>query len=216
MKKISIVLLSFVLVLSLFSPLTTFAKDNQEDTIQIKEEESTTTFTVDGTSYLFDHQSGQVINLTTNEIVGIVESEVIVERQFVGEPINLYSTNNNEVGFYYYRGIKIANHYVYSYTQRSTAKYHSLIEQEMKAVLISLLNKILSKIINSKVDYVVNRLLVIFSALPATNEYCSYVDVRRYADKNVLSSFANITEAIGPAPQYEFINIMSYDTAISR
>lgn len=216
MKKISIVLLSFVLVLSLFSPLTTFAKDNQEDTIQIKEEESTTTFTVDGTSYLFDHQSGQVINLTTNEIVGIVESEVIVEQQFVGEPINLYSTNNNEVGFYYYRGIKIANHYVYSYTQRSTAKYHSLIEQEMKAVLISLLNKILSKIINSKVDYVVNRLLVIFSALPATNEYCSYVDVRRYADKNVLSSFANITEAIGPAPQYEFINIMSYDTAISR
>ena len=212
----SIVLLSFVLVLSLFSPLTTFAKDNQEDTIQIKEEESTTTFTVDGTSYLFDHQSGQVINLTTNEIVGIVESEVIVEQQFVGEPINLYSTNNNEVGFYYYRGIKIANHYVYSYTQRSTAKYHSLIEQEMKAVLISLLNKILSKIINSKVDYVVNRLLVIFSALPATNEYCSYVDVRRYADKNVLSSFANITEAIGPAPQYEFINIMSYDTAISR
>lgn len=216
MKKISIVLLSFVLVLSLFSPLTTFAKDNQEDTIQIKEEESTTTFTVDGTSYLFDHQSGQVINLTTNEIVGIVESEVIVEQQFVGEPINLYSTNNNEVGFYYYRGIKIANHYVYSYTQRSTAKYHSLIEQEMKAVLISLLNKTLSKIINSKVDYVVNRLLVIFSALPATNEYCSYVDVRRYADKNVLSSFANITEAIGPAPQYEFINIMSYDTAISR
>lgn len=216
MKKISIVLLSFVLVLSLFSPLTTFAKDNQEDTIQIKEEESTTTFTVDGTSYLFDHQSGQVINLTTNETVGIVESEVIVEQQFVGEPINLYSTNNNEVGFYYYRGIKIANHYVYSYTQRSTAKYHSLIEQEMKAVLISLLNKILSKIINSKVDYVVNRLLVIFSALPATNEYCSYVDVRRYADKNVLSSFANITEAIGPAPQYEFINIMSYDTAISR
>ena len=216
MKKISIVLLSFVLVLSLFSPLTTFAKDNQEDTIQIKEEESTTTFTVDGTSYLFDHQSGQVINLTTNEIVGIVESEVIVEQQFVGEPINLYSTNNNEVGFYYYRGIKIANHYVYSYTQRSTAKYHSLIEQEMKAVLISLLNKILSKIINSKVDYVVNRLLVIFSTLPATNEYCSYVDVRRYADKNVLSSFANITEAIGPAPQYEFINIMSYDTAISR
>lgn len=216
MKKISIVLLSFVLVLSLFSPLTTFAKDNQEDTIQIKEEESTTTFTVDGTSYLFDHQSGQVINLTTNEIVGIVESEVIVEQQFVGEPINLYSTNNNEVGFYYYRGIKIANHYVYSYTQRSTAKYHSLIEQEMKAVLISLLNKILSKIINSKVDYVVNRLLVIFSALPATNEYCSYVDVRRYADKNVLSSFANITEAIGPAPQYEFINIMSYDTAIGR
>ena len=216
MKKISIVLLSFVLVLSLFSPLTTFAKDNQEDTIQIKEEESTTTFTIDGTSYLFDHQSGQVINLTTNEIVGIVESEVIVEQQFVGEPINLYSTNNNEVGFYYYRGIKIANHYVYSYTQRSTAKYHSLIEQEMKAVLISLLNKILSKIINSKVDYVVNRLLVIFSALPATNEYCSYVDVRRYADKNVLSSFANITEAIGPAPQYEFINIMSYDTAISR
>ena len=216
MKKISIVLLSFVLVLSLFSPLTTFAKDNQEDTIQIKEEESTTTFTVDGTSYLFDHQSGQVINLTTNEIVGIVESEVIVEQQFVGEPINLYSTNNNEVGFYYYRGIKIANHYVYSYTQRSTAKYHSLIEQEMKAVLISLLNKILSKIINSKVDYVVNRLLVIFSALPATNEYCSYVDVRRYADKNVLSSFANITEAIGPAPQYEFINIMSYDTAILR
>ena len=215
MKKISIVLLSFVLVLSLFSPLTTFAKDNQEDTIQIKEEESTTTFTVDGTSYLFDHQSGQVINLTTNEIVGIVESEVIVEQQFVGEPINLYSTNN-EVGFYYYRGIKIANHYVYSYTQRSTAKYHSLIEQEMKAVLISLLNKILSKIINSKVDYVVNRLLVIYSALPATNEYCSYVDVRRYADKNVLSSFANITEAIGPAPQYEFINIMSYDTAISR
>ena len=215
MKKISIVLLSFVLVLSLFSPLTTFAKDNQEDTIQIKEEESTTTFTVDGTSYLFDHQSGQVINLTTNEIVGIVESEVIVEQQFVGEPINLYSTNNEE-GFYYYRGIKIANHYVYSYTQRSTAKYHSLIEQEMKAVLISLLNKILSKIINSKVDYVVNRLLVIFSALPATNEYCSYVDVRRYADKNVLSSFANITEAIGPAPQYEFINIMSYDTAISR
>ena len=215
MKKISIVLLSFVLVLSLFSPLTTFAKDNQEDTIQIKEEESTTTFTVDGTSYLFDHQSGQVINLTTNETVGIVESEVIVEQQFVGEPINLYSTNN-EVGFYYYRGIKIANHYVYSYTQRSTAKYHSLIEQEMKAVLISLLNKILSKIINSKVDYVVNRLLVIFSALPATNEYCSYVDVRRYADKNVLSSFANITEAIGPAPQYEFINIMSYDTAISR
>ena len=209
-------MLSFVLVLSLFSPLTTFAKDNQEDTIQIKEEESTTTFTVDGTSYLFDHQSGQVINLTTNEIVGIVESEVIVEQQFVGEPINLYSTNNNEVGFYYYRGIKIANHYVYSYTQRSTAKYHSLIEQEMKAVLISLLNKILSKIINSKVDYVVNRLLVIFSALPATNEYCSYVDVRRYADKNVLSSFANITEAIGPAPQYEFINIMSYDTAISR
>lgn len=208
--------MSFVLVLSLFSPLTTFAKDNQEDTIQIKEEESTTTFTVDGTSYLFDHQSGQVINLTTNEIVGIVESEVIVEQQFVGEPINLYSTNNNEVGFYYYRGIKIANHYVYSYTQRSTAKYHSLIEQEMKAVLISLLNKILSKIINSKVDYVVNRLLVIFSALPATNEYCSYVDVRRYADKNVLSSFANITEAIGPAPQYEFINIMSYDTAISR
>ena len=204
------------MVLSLFSPLTTFAKDNQEDTIQIKEEESTTTFTVDGTSYLFDHQSGQVINLTTNEIVGIVESEVIVEQQFVGEPINLYSTNNNEVGFYYYRGIKIANHYVYSYTQRSTAKYHSLIEQEMKAVLISLLNKILSKIINSKVDYVVNRLLVIFSALPATNEYCSYVDVRRYADKNVLSSFANITEAIGPAPQYEFINIMSYDTAISR
>ena len=216
MKKISIVLLSFVLVLSLFSPLTTFAKDNQEDTIQIKEEESTTTFTIDGTSYLFDHESGQVINLTTNEIVGIVESEVIVEQQFVGEPINLYSTNNNEVGFYYYRGIKIANHYVYSYTQRSTAKYHSLIEQEMKAVLISLLNKILSKIINSKVDYVVNRLLVIFSALPATNEYCSYVDVRRYADKNVLSSFANITEAIGPAPQYEFINIMSYDTAISR
>lgn len=216
MKKISIVLLSFTLTLSLFSPLTTFAKDNQEDTIQIKEEESTTTFTVDGTSYLFDHQSGQVINLTTNEIVGIVESEVIVEQQFVGEPINLYSTNNNEVGFYYYRGIKIANHYVYSYTQRSTAKYHSLIEQEMKAVLISLLNKILSKIINSKVDYVVNRLLVIFSALPATNEYCSYVDVRRYADKNVLSSFANITEAIGPAPQYEFINIMSYDTAISR
>ena len=215
MKKISIVLLSFVLVLSLFSPLTTFAKDNQEDTIQIKEEESTTTFTVDGTSYLFDHQSGQVINLTTNEIVGIVESEVIVEQQFVGEPINLYSTNNEE-GFYYYRGIKIANHYVYSYTQRSTAKYHSLIEQEMKAVLISLLNKILSKIINSKVDYVVNRLLVIFSALPATNEYCSYVDVRRYADKNVLSSFANITEAIGPAPQYEFINIMSYDTAILR
>lgn len=209
-------MLSFVLVLSLFSPLTTFAKDNQEDTIQIKEEESTTTFTVDGTSYLFDHQSGQVINLTTNEIVGIVESEVIVEQQFVGEPINLYSTNNNEVGFYYYRGIKIANHYVYSYTQRSTAKYHSLIEQEMKAVLISLLNKILSKIINSKVDYVVNRLLVIFSTLPATNEYCSYVDVRRYADKNVLSSFANITEAIGPAPQYEFINIMSYDTAISR
>ena len=208
--------MSFVLVLSLFSPLTTFAKDNQEDTIQIKEEESTTTFTVDGTSYLFDHQSGQVINLTTNEIVGIVESEVIVEQQFVGEPINLYSTNNNEVGFYYYRGIKIANHYVYSYTQRSTAKYHSLIEQEMKAVLISLLNKILSKIINSKVDYVVNRLLVIFSALPATNEYCSYVDVRRYADKNVLSSFANITEAIGPAPQYEFINIMSYDTAILR
>ena len=207
--------MSFVLVLSLFSPLTTFAKDNQEDTIQIKEEESTTTFTVDGTSYLFDHQSGQVINLTTNEIVGIVESEVIVEQQFVGEPINLYSTNNEE-GFYYYRGIKIANHYVYSYTQRSTAKYHSLIEQEMKAVLISLLNKILSKIINSKVDYVVNRLLVIFSALPATNEYCSYVDVRRYADKNVLSSFANITEAIGPAPQYEFINIMSYDTAISR
>ena len=204
------------MVLSLFSPLTTFAKDNQEDTIQIKEEESTTTFTVDGTSYLFDHQSGQVINLTTNEIVGIVESEVIVEQQFVGEPINLYSTNNNEVGFYYYRGIKIANHYVYSYTQRSTAKYHSLIEQEMKAVLISLLNKILSKIINSKVDYVVNRLLVIFSALPATNEYCSYVDVRRYADKNVLSSFANITEAIGPAPQYEFINIMSYDTAILR
>ena len=200
MKKMSIVLLSFVLVLSLFSPLTTFAKDNQEDTIQIKEEESTTTFTVDGTSYLFDHQSGQVINLTTNEIVGIVESEVIVEQQFVGEPINLYSTNN-EVGFYYYRGIKIANHYVYSYIQRSTAKYHSLIEQEMKAVLISLLNKILSKIINSKVDYVVNRLLVIFSALPATNEYCSYVD---------------ITEAIGPAPQYEFINIMSYDTAISR
>ena len=126
MKKISIVLLSFVLVLSLFSPLTTFAKDNQEDTIQIKEEESTTTFTVDGTSYLFDHQSGQVINLTTNEIVGIVESEVIVEQQFVGEPINLYSTNNEE-GFYYYRGIKIANHYVYSYTQRSTAKYHSLI-----------------------------------------------------------------------------------------
>lgn len=216
MKKISIVLLSFTLTLSLFSPLTTFAKDNQEDTIQIKEEESTTTFTVDGTSYLFDHQSGQVINLTTNEIVGIVESEVIVEQQFVGEPINLYSTNNNEVGFYYYRGIKIANHYVYSYTQRSTAKYHSLIEQEMKAVLISLLNKILSKIINSKVDYVVNRLLVIFSTLPATNEYCSYVDVRRYADKNVLSSFANITEAIGPAPQYEFINIMSYDTAISR
>ena len=216
MKKISIVLLSFVLVLSLFSPLTTFAKDNQEDTIQIKEEESTTTFTVDGTSYLFDHQSGQVINLTTNEIVGIVESEVIVEQQFVGEPINLYSTNNNEVGFYYYRGIKIANHYVYSYTQRSTAKYHSLIEQEMKAVLISLLNKILSKIINSKVDYVVNRLLVIFSALPATNEYCSYVDVRIYADKNVLRSFDNITEAIGPAPQYEFINIMSYDTAISR
>ena len=215
MKKISIVLLSFVLVLSLFSPLTTFAKYNQEDTIQIKEEESTTTFTVDGTSYLFDHQSGQVINLTTNEIVGIVESEVIVEQQFVGEPINLYSTNNEE-GFYYYRGIKIANHYVYSYTQRSTAKYHSLIEQEMKAVLISLLNKILSKIINSKVDYVVNRLLVIFSALPATNEYCSYVDVRRYADKNVLSSFANITEAIGPAPQYEFINIMSYDTAILR
>ena len=215
MKKISIVLLSFVLVLSLFSPLTTFAKDNQEDTIQIKEEESTTTFTVDGTSYLFDHQSGQVINLTTNEIVGIVESEVIVEQQFVGEPINLYSTNNEE-GFYYYRGIKIANHYVYSYTQRSTAKYHSLIEQEMKAVLISLLNKILSKIINSKVDYVVNRLLVIFSALPATNEYCSYVDVRRYADKNVLSSFANITEAIGPAPQYEFINIMCYDTAILR
>ena len=208
--------MSFVLVLSLFSPLTTFAKDNQEDTIQIKEEESTTTFTVDGTSYLFDHQSGQVINLTTNEIVGIVESEVIVEQQFVGEPINLYSTNNNEVGFYYYRGIKIANHYVYSYTQRSTAKYHSLIEQEMKAVLISLLNKILSKIINSKVDYVVNRLLVIFSALPATNEYCSYVDVRRYADKNVLSSFANITEAIGPAPQYEFINIMCYDTAILR
>ena len=216
MKKISIVLLSFVLVLSLFSPLTTFAKDNQEDTIQIKEEESTTTFTIDGTSYLFDHESGQVINLTTNETVGIVESEVIVEQQFVGEPINLYSTNNNEVGFYYYRGIKIANHYVYSYTQRSTAKYHSLIEQEMKAVLISLLNKILSKIINSKVDYLVNRLLVIFSALPATNEYCSYVDVRRYADKNVLSSFANITEAIGPAPQYEFINIMSYDTAISR
>ena len=216
MKKISIVLLSIVLVLSLFSPLTTFAKDNQEDTIQIKEEESTTTFTVDGTSYLFDHQSGQVINLTTNEIVGIVESEVIVEQQFVGEPINLYSTNNNEVGFYYYRGIKIANHYVYSYTQRSTAKYHSLIEQEMKAVLISLLNKILSKIINSKVDYVVNRLLVIFSALPATNEYCSYVDVRRYADKNVLSSFANITEAIGPAPQYEFIKIISYDIAISR
>ena len=216
MKKISIVLLSFVLVLSLFSPLTTFAKDKQEDTIQIKEEESTTTFTVDGTSYLFDHQSGQVINLTTNEIVGIVESEVIVEQQFVGEPINLYSTNNNEVGFYYYRGIKIANHYVYSYTQRSTAKYHSLIEQEMKAVLISLLNKILSKIINSKVDYVVNRLLVIFSTLPATNEYCSYVDVRRYADKNVLSSFANITEAIGPAPQYEFIKIISYDTAISR
>lgn len=216
MKKISIVLLSFVLVLSLFSPLTTFAKDNQEDTIQIKEEESTTTFTIDGTSYLFDHESGQVINLTTNNIVGSVESEVIVEQQFVGEPINLYSTNNNEVGFYYYRGIKIANHYVYSYTQRSTAKYHSLIEQEMKAVLISLLNKILSKIINSKVDYVVNRLLVIFSALPATNEYCSYVDVRRYADKNVLSSFANITEAIGPAPQYEFINIMSYDTAISR
>ena len=209
-------MLSFVLVLSLFSPLTTFAKDNQEDTIQIKEEESTTTFTVDGTSYLFDHQSGQVINLTTNEIVGIVESEVIVEQQFVGEPINLYSTNNNEVGFYYYRGIKIANHYVYSYTQRSTAKYHSLIEQEMKAVLISLLNKILSKIINSKVDYVVNRLLVIFSTLPATNEYCSYVDVRRYADKNVLSSFANITEAIGPAPQYEFIKIISYDTAISR
>ena len=215
MKKISIVLLSFVLVLSLFSPLTTFAKDNQEDTIQIKEEESTTTFTIDGTSYLFDHESGQVINLTTNEIVGIVESEVIVEQQFVGEPINLYSTNN-EVGFYYYRGIKIANHYVYSYTQRSTAKYHSLIEQEMKAVLISLLNKILSKIINSKVDYVVNRLLVIFSALPATNEYCSYVDVRRYADKNVLSSFANITEAIGPAPQYEFIKIISYDTAIGR
>ena len=208
--------MSFVLVLSLFSPLTTFAKDNQEDTIQIKEEESTTTFTVDGTSYLFDHQSGQVINLTTNEIVGIVESEVIVEQQFVGEPINLYSTNNNEVGFYYYRGIKIANHYVYSYTQRSTAKYHSLIEQEMNAVLISLLNKILSKIINSKVDYVVNRLLVIFSALPANNEYCSYVDVRRYADKNVLSSFANITEAIGPAPQYEFIKIISYDTAISR
>ena len=216
MKKISIVLLSFVLALSLFSPLTTFAKDNQEDTIQIKEEESTTTFTIDGTSYLFDHQSGQVINLTTNEIVGIVESEVIVEQQFVGEPINLYSTNNNEVGFYYYRGIKIANHYVYSYTQRSTAKYHSLIEQEMKAVLISLLNKILSKIINSKVDYVVNRLLVIFSALPATNEYCSYVDVRRYADKNVLSSFANITEAIGPAPQYEFIKIISDDTAIGR
>ena len=56
MKKISIVLLSFVLALSLFSPLTTFAKDNQEDTIQIKEEESTTTFTVDGTSYLFDHK----------------------------------------------------------------------------------------------------------------------------------------------------------------
>ena len=216
MKKISIVLLSFVLALSLFSPLTTFAKDNQEDTIQIKEEESTTTFTVDGTSYLFDHQSGQVINLTTNEIVGIVESEVIVERQFVGEPINLYSTNNNEVGFYYYRGIKIANHYVYSYTQRSTAKYHSLIEQEMKAVLLSVLADILIRPQNAVVSYVVGRLLEIFSSLPSASEYCSYVDVRRYADKNVLSSFANITEAIGPAPQYEFINIMSYDTAISR
>ena len=216
MKKISIVLLSFVLVLSLFSPLTTFAKDNQEDTIQIKGEESTTTFTVDGTSYLFDHQSGQVINLTTNEIVGIVESEVIVEQQFVGEPINLYSTNNNEVGFYYYRGIKIANHYVYSYTQRSIAKYHSLIEQEMKAVLLSVLADKLIKPQNGVVSYVIGRLLEIFSSLPSASEYCSYVDVRRYADKNVLSSFANITEAIGPAPQYEFINIMSYDTAISR
>ena len=71
------------------------------------------------------------------------------------------------------------------------------------------ITKTISDTTTFKVDYVVNRLLVIFSALPATNEYCSYVDVRRYADKNVLSSFANITEAIGPAPQYEFINIMS-------
>ena len=138
-----------------------------------------------------------------------------MEQQFVGEPINLYSTNN-EVGFYYYRGIKIANHYVYSYTQRSTAKYHSLIEQEMKAVLLSVLADILIRPQNAVVSYVVGRLLEIFSSLPSANEYCSYVDVRRYADKNVLSSFANITEAIGPAPQYEFIKIISYDTAISR
>ena len=120
------------------------------------------------------------------------------------------------MGFYYYRGIKIANHYVYSYTQRSTAKYHSLIEQEMKAVLLSVLADKLIKPQNGVVSYVIGRLLEIFSSLPSASEYCSYVDVRRYADKNVLSSFANITEAIGPAPQYEFINIMSYDTAISR
>ena len=215
MKKISIVLLSFTLTLSLFSPLTTFAKDNQDEPIVINEQGSAISFVIDGTSYLYDHQSGQVINLTTNEIVGIVESEVIVERQFVGEPINLYSTNN-EVGFYYYWGIKIANHYVYSYTQRSTAKYHSLIEQEMKAVLLSVLADILIRPQNAVVSYVVGRLLEIFSSLPSANEYCSYVDVRRYADKNVLSSFANITEAIGPAPQYEFIKIISYDTAIGR
>ena len=74
MKKMSIVLLSFVLVLSLFSPLTTFAKDNQDEPIVINEQGSAISFVIDGTSYLFDHQSGQVINLTTNEIVGIVES----------------------------------------------------------------------------------------------------------------------------------------------
>ena len=166
---------------------------------------------VDNVDYVYDSRTGNVCEADTGKIVGAITKETqIIEEQFT-QSNGQRSTN----GYYYYHGVKIADHYVYSYKTRYTAAFYTITDSALKSVLISVLanasapyiGKLLSKVVEAFLKYYANN-----TSAPKNG----YVDVRMYANTYVLSNFATITEAIGPEPSYQFMGVLGYDSAIGR
>ena len=152
---------------------------------------------VDNVDYVYDSRTGNVCESDTGKIVGTITKETqIIEEQFT--QLNSQRLTN---GYYYYHGVKIADHYVYSYKTRYTAAFYTITYTIIKNILIDILVSACVSYTVSLVTNVASAFVSYYSNNTSAPKNC-YVDVRMNANTYVLSNLATITEAIGPEPSY--------------
>ncbi|MDO4198525.1 MAG: hypothetical protein Q4D13_06030 [Erysipelotrichaceae bacterium] len=153
----------------------------------------------------YNSSTGEMIDVSTGELLATICEETYVDN---ANGIMLMSSS--------YGGVTIADRWTYSYSSRTKSTLYNATENMVKnaiysfltaknagALAASIISGIAKKIINTAIKNYGN-----------TNAVVHYIQTRKYANRYVLSDFANIYEELDE--DYTNLGVVGYDVRITQ
>lgn len=155
---------------------------------------------------VYDTRTNLIINEKTNEIVATISEENIQE------PLKF---QNSGIRSYSYGGITIADRWVYSYSTDSTISVANYTFQlVINSIIIYLVGKSANPIYDVLAEIADKLIVSHISVYGNTNDLAYVIRTRRYANRYILSDFANIYEEVDASGS--ILAVSGYDVRITK